>query len=253
MKSLTLCILSLLLLSAQGFGQIEHQHTFDGDAHLVRYPGEDMPKYYFFDTLDGTARFFNLAYTPFQTINVPDTPGAILHFNYLSRQTFDRDGGKEFLVSYRDTANSRYVVKVYDEDRSELLSTEGEYGAVREKDNGHPKLLIYNHSASQTETKVYELGGNQMPHDFGPSPTAFTVYPEAAKKEISVIYGHKHTSGNPAFSLVDRWGDIVLWRRLASGSHMATFPIHDLNPGTYVARLEYGDGRIEKKMVVVLG
>lgn len=251
MRILSLLIIGCILTSALQ-AQITHEKTYREHLQLVTYPGEAAPKYFSLDEGNHEANFYNLDHTPFKTISIPVTNGVLQTFNYLSTQTFDQDDGKEYLVTYRDTANHQSFLNVYDDDQSVMLSTDGNYGFIKNTDTVSLKLMVYKHEVDTTLTKIYKLGGDELRVNYLQPDPAFKIFPNPAVDEFKVSYSQKNPNGTVIFALFNSWGDQILQRRLNSRDSQATFNVSHLSAGSYFARLAYPDGRVKSKRLLIL-
>lgn len=251
MRIVGLLILCCFVTSALR-AQITHEKTYQEHLQLVTYPGEAAPKYFSLDEANHEANFYNLDHTLYKTISIPTTNGILQTFNYLSTRTFDQDDGKEYLVTYRDTANHQTKLKVYDDDQSVMLSTSGHYGLVKKTNTASLKLMVYKHEVDTTLTKIYKLGGDKLGMNYLETRPQFEMFPNPVVNEFTVSYSHNDPNGSVMFSLFNSWGKQVLQRRLNSRNSQTTFNVSHLSPGSYVARLSYPDGRLNSKRLVIL-
>lgn len=236
-----------LLLSSLTIGQVTHQHTYAHYTQVVTYPGADTPKYYLLDRHDKEARFYNSDHTSFRTRNIKAIPGELLHFNWLSAQTFDTDGRLEYLVNYRDTATGEKRIRIYDDDQSILLDTVG-YQTTIKRTGRHLVLASYGYSDT---TRVFQLPGTQAPTSYL-RPDPVVRIPNAAIDQLRVTLGQAPSAGIFTFRLYNRWGEVVRERLLPR--HLRTFVVNTktLIPGVYVYWLMLRDGRVREGTITVL-
>lgn len=246
MKAFSL-IIPCLLLSSVATGQVTHQHTYAHYTQLVTYPGADTPKYYFLDTHEKEARFYNSDHTSFRTRNIPAVPGELLHFNWLSAQTFDTDGKLEYLVNYRDTATGEKRIRIYDDDQSVLMDTVG-YQTTIKRTGRHLVLASYDY---RDTTRVFQLPGTQAPTSYL-RPDPVVRIPNAVRDQLRVTLGQAPSPGIFTFRLYNRWGEVVRERLLPH--HLRTFVVNTetIIPGIYTCRIMLRDGRAQSGTVTIL-
>ncbi len=240
-------IIAGLLLSSVATGQVTHQHTYAHYTQVVTYPGTDTAKYYLLDRHDKEARFYNSDHTSFRTLNIPAVPGELMHFNWLSAQTFDTDGKLEYLVNYRDTATGKKRIRIYDHDQSVLLDTAG-YQTTVKSSGRHLVLAI---RRSNRNTAVFQLPGTQAPTSYL-RPAPVVRIPNAVSDQFRVTLGQAPSTGIFTFRLYNRWGEVVRERLLPR--HLRTFVVNTktLIPGVYAYRLMLRDGRVREGTVTIL-
>lgn len=218
---------------------------------LVTYPGEPAPKYFTLNSQKSEARFYGLNHTTFKTINIPHVNGPIKTFNYFSRNTFDKDDAKEYLISFKDTSNSTQHIQVIDDDQSTMLNTKGHYAQVEKADTGKLVLMVYHHQGDTTQTKIYELGGTDLPVDYERPSQTFEIYPNPTKSKLNIMFGSRQVGNSVSFSLFNSVGKEILRRKFSNLDSNATINVDALKPEVYIAQLTYANGRALTRKVII--
>lgn len=245
-------IFSALLISLGLKAQITLEKTYDQHMQLVSFPGEAVPKYYTLNAQQSKAQFYNIDHSPFKTFNIPNVNGILQGFNYLSTNTFDKDEGKEYLIAYKDTTDDHHYVRVYDDDQTSMLNTKGHYGLVEKTDTGKLVLMVYHQKGDTTQTKIFELGGENLPVDYERPSPSFDIFPNPASSKLNISFGSNQAGGTAIFTLFSSTGRQVMHQRISNRNAPTMLNIDHLESGVYVTRLEFSNGRINAKKVVIV-
>ena len=245
---LILCLIAFSGLHAQ----VTHEQTYDQYTQVVTYPGELVPKYFQLDAGQQQARFYNPDHSLFKTIDIPPVKGVIQHFNYLSARTFDTDGGKEYLITYRDTASGENYVRIYDDDNSIMLDTLGQYGLIKSMGTDQQVLMVYNYSQDTTTTKVYSLGGNETPVNYQRPTFRFQVYPNPTTNAFRVALATIPKQKPVQYRLFNTSGKVVRVGQVPRNQGNFRIEVQTLDPGGYFLRLDHPDGRTNTQEVIII-
>jgi hypothetical protein len=252
MYKISFSLLGLLVMAASSLqAQVTHEQTYDRYTQVVTYPGELVPKYFQLVADKQQAKFYKADHSLFKTIDIPTVPGVLQHFNYLSAKTFDTDGGKEYLVTYRDTATGENYVRIYDDDKTIMLDTLGHYGLIKSMGEDQQVLMVYNYTHDTTTTKVYSLGGNETPVDYQRSTFRFDVYPNPTTDYFRVALESIPVQRSVHYKLFNVSGKLVREERVPHNQNNFRINVQSLSPGVYLLRLDHPDGRTNTKRVIV--
>jgi len=255
MKNLILRILPLLLLllSAQAFGQIQLQTSFNYSGNYVKLEKEGF-KFYVMDVTAEQCRIYNPDYSLWKTVqlNIPNNR-YLTDIQFLSQYLFDTDEGLEFTYvyyQYVQTSTSYYYIYttcVIDDNGSVILEVPGgSWSEIRNIDGDGARMMIYVYDYSafpySVKTQVYRLPGTYtgvpLIESAQSQANSLSVFPNPTPGRIRFESAGAMAEDKAWMIILDSGANVVLRQPVSDSSGDLDLKSLGLPAGTYYLRVE---------------